>query len=199
MSEIRRWARPLRKALRLILPRWHLAYAAEPYTASFQNSIVDAKDRDLVFEAFLSRSRGKRCLQVSVKEAYGAKFGENWISVDKYDHRSFIDRYDDIEDLDFPDNSFDAAVCWSVLEHVPHPETAVSELTRVLRPGGEVFVQLPYLYPYHGPPSYPDYWRVGPDGLRLWMSEFDEIACGCYFFSDTKLAVSTFFCGRKRL
>src|SRR5687767_2416445 len=39
-------------------------------------------------------------------------------------------------ELPFPDASFDAALCTEVIEHTTDPERAVSELCRVLRPGG---------------------------------------------------------------
>ncbi len=41
-------------------------------------------------------------------------------------------------DTGFPDGSFDAVVCFSVLDHmaVPDAETALQELTRITRPGG---------------------------------------------------------------
>src|SRR5919112_2064790 len=39
-------------------------------------------------------------------------------------------------ELSFPDESFDYALCWGVLMHVPDAERAVAELARVLRPGG---------------------------------------------------------------
>lgn len=42
----------------------------------------------------------------------------------------------DICALPFPDNSFDAAYCNAVLAHLQHPEQAVRELYRVLKPGG---------------------------------------------------------------
>ena len=38
----------------------------------------------------------------------------------------------------FPDRSFDAVVCVTVLSHVPRGEAAIPELARVLRPGGRV-------------------------------------------------------------
>jgi ubiquinone/menaquinone biosynthesis C-methylase UbiE len=40
--------------------------------------------------------------------------------------------------MDFPDNSFDAARVDRVLQHLPDPARAVSEMVRVVRPGGRV-------------------------------------------------------------
>ena len=42
------------------------------------------------------------------------------------------------EQLDFPDDSFDAVVFALVLCTIPHPERAVWEAKRVLRPGGAI-------------------------------------------------------------
>lgn len=42
--------------------------------------------------------------------------------------------------LGFPDGSFDAVVCVTVLSHVPSGEAAIPELVRVLRPGGRLGV-----------------------------------------------------------
>jgi ubiquinone/menaquinone biosynthesis C-methylase UbiE len=42
--------------------------------------------------------------------------------------------------LPFPDRSFDAAVCVTVLSHVPRGADAIPELARVLRPGGRLGV-----------------------------------------------------------
>jgi phosphatidylethanolamine/phosphatidyl-N-methylethanolamine N-methyltransferase len=47
----------------------------------------------------------------------------------------------DAEHLDFPDNSFDAVVAMYVVSTVPHPEAALDEFARVLKPGGEIILQ----------------------------------------------------------
>ncbi len=49
----------------------------------------------------------------------------------------------DIEDIRFPDNSFDVIFCNHVLEHVEHFDVATKELFRVLRPGGWAIMQSP--------------------------------------------------------
>lgn len=151
--------------------------------------------RDELFDDFLSHTEGKKCLQIGVKDNIGKKFGPNWVSVDKYDMRDFIDYHYDINNLEFEDETFHAVVCWSILEHVPYPREAINEMHRVLAPGGEIWVQLPFLFPYHEGPK--DYWRVTPDGLRIWMRDFKEISCGCDFWAKTSIVAATYYHGSK--
>jgi phosphatidylethanolamine/phosphatidyl-N-methylethanolamine N-methyltransferase len=46
----------------------------------------------------------------------------------------------DVQDLDFPDGSFDVVTAQYVVNTVPDPEAALDEFMRVLRPGGELIV-----------------------------------------------------------
>jgi phosphatidylethanolamine/phosphatidyl-N-methylethanolamine N-methyltransferase len=46
----------------------------------------------------------------------------------------------DAERLEFPDESFDAVAAVCVVNTVPHPEAAMEEFARVLRPGGEIIL-----------------------------------------------------------
>jgi SAM-dependent methyltransferase len=147
-------------------------------------------------EAFLDAANqpGKKCLQIGVKESEGAKYGPNWVSVDKFDKRPFIDFNDDIHSMHFPDNTFDAATCISILEHLPTPWIAIKELHRVLKPGGAIWVSIPMTYPYHEHPK--DYWRASPDGLRVWMNDlFDERSCGIAYWAQSSLVAATHYMG----
>ena len=60
----------------------------------------------------------------------------------------------DIHNLPFDDNSQEAILCSAVLEHVENPFKAVEELHRVLKPGGYLFVYVPFLYYYHAERGY---------------------------------------------
>jgi ubiquinone/menaquinone biosynthesis C-methylase UbiE len=47
----------------------------------------------------------------------------------------------DVQDLPFKENSFDIVYCRYILEHVPDPLRVLKEARRVLRPGGQLFIQ----------------------------------------------------------
>ena len=49
----------------------------------------------------------------------------------------------DLTAIDLPDNSFDVIYASHVLEHIPDDVKAMSELFRVLRPGGWAILQVP--------------------------------------------------------
>lgn len=50
----------------------------------------------------------------------------------------------DILQLPFADDSFDLIICNHVLEHIPDDQAAMRELLRVLRPGGQAILQVPF-------------------------------------------------------
>jgi SAM-dependent methyltransferase len=49
----------------------------------------------------------------------------------------------DLNSLPFPDASFDLAVCFEVIEHVAKPHPILTELARVLAPGGVLAISTP--------------------------------------------------------
>ncbi len=46
-------------------------------------------------------------------------------------------------DIQYPDDHFDIVICNHVLEHIPEDSKAMSELFRVLKPGGKAVLQVP--------------------------------------------------------
>ena len=68
------------------------------------------------------------------------------------------------EELPFINDTFDAVISISVLEHVRDPLKCASELARVLKPGGKIICNVPFLGPYHGYPHH--YFNMTGQGLR---------------------------------
>lgn len=78
----------------------------------------------------------------------------------------------DVQDLSrYPSQAYDAVVVDQVLEHVPHPAQAVSELRRLLTPGGVCIATTPFLIRIHGYPN--DYQRFTAQGLEVLFREFE--------------------------
>ena len=80
------------------------------------------------------------------------------------------------EALPFADASIDCVICSAVLEHVPDPHAIIEEIYRVLKVGGLVYIEVPFLQPFHAAPD--DYSRVTLPGLRRWLRHFEEIEAG---------------------
>lgn len=65
--------------------------------------------------------------------------------------------------LPVDDRSIDTVFCCSVLEHIPEPWLAFTELRRIMRPGGHVILSVPFIYYLHGTPH--DYFRFTRHGV----------------------------------
>lgn len=72
---------------------------------------------------------------------------------------------------EIPKESFDVIICTQVLEHVAAPEKALSELYRLLAPGGLLLLSVPFHSFIHGSPD--DYWRFTPSALKKMVSRWD--------------------------
>jgi ubiquinone/menaquinone biosynthesis C-methylase UbiE len=46
------------------------------------------------------------------------------------------------EDIPFPDSSFDWITCWNTIDHCENPDRMGSEMRRVLRSGGKVYLEV---------------------------------------------------------
>lgn len=68
---------------------------------------------------------------------------------------------------------FDIVVCTEVLEHVLNPFAAISEIRRVLKPGGLLLASSPFNFRIHGP--LPDCWRFTEHGWRALLTEFEKV------------------------
>lgn len=99
----------------------------------------------------------------------------------KYRILDYVDTYHpdivgDIQKLPLADNSEEAIVCMSILEHVENPFLASSEMHRVLKPGGTLLIYVPFLFYYHAENGYyADYWRFTEEALRTLCKDFSSV------------------------
>lgn len=77
------------------------------------------------------------------------------------------------EDLPFASDQFDAVFCFAVLEHTMRPWDVAREICRVLKPGGKVFVDWPFLQPVHGYPHH--YYNATPRGNEALFEPYCDV------------------------
>ena len=77
------------------------------------------------------------------------------------------------EDLPFADEQFDYVLAFAVLEHTRKPWEVASEMCRVLKPGGAVWVDYPFMQAVHAYPHH--YFNATPQGNRSLFEDWCDI------------------------
>ncbi len=87
--------------------------------------------------------------------------------------------------LPFADNQFDVIVCSEVLEHIPDYQQALTEITRILKPGGQLAVSVPRYWPEWICWRLSEHYHNTPGGhVRIFQDQAlrrDIEACGFRF------------------
>lgn len=96
------------------------------------------------------------------------------LDIDPASNADYIADLCEINESVIADNSFDLIVCTEVLEHTLRPWDAVSELHRMLKPGGVLGVTSPFNFRIHGPA--PDCWRFTDEGLRSLLTRYRSVS-----------------------
>ena len=82
----------------------------------------------------------------------------------------------DATKLPIQDNSVDMVITESTLEHIPDAELAIREICRVVKPGGYVYISIPFLMPFHASPN--DYVRLTNEGIKHKFAIFEPQRIG---------------------
>ena len=145
-----------------------------PKLTQFLANYVDHFYEDYsAHKVFLEENRGKaRKLNLGS----GTDFiKDDFLNVDYFPLKG-VSLCADVHHLPFQENLIDAVQCMQLTEHVEDPGRMVSEIHRALKPGGEVFLTAPFMYPYHEAPI--DLNRWSQEGFRSLMKEFTPIRIG---------------------
>ena len=135
----------------------------------FGESSVQFKD-DWVKKQLLSLDKGSKILDAGAGElrwkqycqhlqyisqdfgAYGGG-GSVGLQSDTWD-ASRNDIISDIVDIPVENNVFDAVLCTEVLEHIPCPEKAINEFSRIIKSNGVLLITAPFCSLVHMAPYY---------------------------------------------
>lgn len=115
-----------------------------------------------------------RCLEFQ-EDSYSTRFGKNQIErVDILNLEPDKPGTTIIADLtaenDIPSDLFDCVICTYVLHVIFEKERVVSELHRILKPGGTLLVAVPNITIHY--PKFPELWRFTAGGLHALAAKY---------------------------
>jgi len=146
-----------------------------------------AKIGDIEVEALYGRAhRYKGSLQIISKVGPNAKIldvgcGERRLNLPRIlnldvTRNECVDVLADVHHLPFKNNVFDLIICEHLLEHARKPWFAIEDIYRVLRHGGFVYVEVPFMTPYHGRPKH--YFNMSREGVEVLCEKFHKVKSG---------------------
>jgi ubiquinone/menaquinone biosynthesis C-methylase UbiE len=102
----------------------------------------------------MSQAKGKDVLEIGAGDGYCVEVlkrrGYNVVAteiskirLERMKAKGIDAHYADVNNLPFPDNTFDTVFCGEVLEHIDSMGQGMKELERVCKPGGRIVVSLP--------------------------------------------------------
>ncbi|MBS0461884.1 MAG: class I SAM-dependent methyltransferase, partial [Proteobacteria bacterium] len=144
-SPLRNWLAPLRRTV--LHPQW-FAFREECETRCW----VGALAQGLVLDIGCADGWAKQALSGQCQYV-----GLDYPTTAQGIYGTRPDVFADGARLPFVDDSFDSVLLLEVLEHVAQPGAVLTEIRRVLKPGGVLLPSMPFLYPLHDAPH--DYQR----------------------------------------
>lgn len=121
----------------------------------------------------ITREKLASFIEAHASDSKTLDLGSAWSPYAKYfpnrtacdiEKREGVDVVADAHDLPFLDGEFEVILCSEVLEHLHAPEKAISEMYRVLKPGGTLILTTRFMFPQHDVPH--DYFRYTEYGMR---------------------------------
>lgn len=166
------------------------SYSTPPRASSCPFCSSDERTRHLYIYllALYQKLENKKILHIAPElqlqrflKASGAEYVDCDLS------RTDVSCREDITHLSFSDNTFDYTICMHILEHVLDDQQAISELYRVLKPGGMAIVAVPL-----AATAMEDYTITSPDARKAAYGERDHVRNYSHDLLESKLHKSGF-------
>jgi len=145
----------------------------------FHPQWLSYRDKEILIDWLKSRETTGVVLDIGCADRWPEQYlpkNSKYIGLDYMEtatqrYASKVDIYADAENLPFIDQSVESVILFDVLEHINNGEKALREIYRVLKPGGRVLVQIPFMYPIHDSPY--DYRRLTKYGIEALANRND--------------------------
>ena len=101
-----------------------------------------------------------------------------------------VDKVLNLHHIELPDNTAGTVFLMDTLEHVEYPHQAVSEIYRILKPGGLLVMSSVLDFFIHETPN--DFWRFTPDAFCSLLKPFKQSHVGWYgpdYFPQTVVGI----------
>lgn len=91
-------------------------------------------------------------------------FSQDFAKYEGSDHSyGQLDYISDITNIPVEDSSFDSIICTEVFEHIPRPDLALKEFSRIVKKGGQIVLTAPlgsgiHMPPYHFYGGFTPHW-----------------------------------------
>ena len=125
----------------------------------FSKSVINKKILDVGCGEAPYRNLFESCEYIGI-DVEGASHDDNLKKTDIFFNGT---------DIPFPDDTFDMVILSEVLEHVENADRIISEISRVLKKTGVLYLTIPFVWDEHAIPY--DFRRLTTFGLRQILSE----------------------------
>ncbi len=115
----------------------------------------------------VSREQPPDALMINIGS--GAKRIQNVFNVDIAAEQD-VDVIASAYELPFANESLDLIIAESLLEHLEYPEKAMTEMYRILKKGGRIYIVTPFILGFHSSPN--DFYRWTIPGMKILLKDF---------------------------
>jgi len=138
----------IKKILKMNSSRKYLAIFAKQAAAAIPNGarVLDAGAGDCPYRSYFTHARYDATDLCQVEKVYGQ-----------------ISYISDLSNVPVRPDCYDLVFCSQTLEHVPNPKKVLTEFSRILKPGGQLWLTAPFYFEEHEVPF--DYYRYTRYGI----------------------------------